>query len=328
MYEAIYKKIMREYEQKRIIANQKIAEWNKRVYAKVPEIEEIDKTLVGMALDVSKKILTQSLEKDELRKNLQTEIIRLNARKQQLMRENGLAIDFADKVWNCVNCKDTGYVAEKKCLCLKQRLIENYYELSTIKEIMQTENFDTFDFRYYSDSENEANGISPKANMQLIYASCMDFVNTGKGNLLFYGETGLGKTFLCNCIAKDMLDKGKTVLYVTAPRMFKKIEDYRFNRDEVNDANHQMELIFQVDILIIDDLGSEFSTVITNTELFNIINTRLLEKNPTIISTNLNLTDFQSQYSDRIVSRLFGNYKLLRFFGDDIRVKKKLGAYG
>ncbi len=326
MYEAVYKKVMREYEQKRVAANRKIAKHNAEIYKKVPEIQEIDRRLTELAIGISKQILSQSKDTQELVLDLKSKIENLNAMKRDLLKENRLT-QLSAGLWECENCKDTGYIADKKCLCLKQRLIDNYYELSNIKEVMKSENFDTFDFRYYSEETDPKNGLSPRANMQLIYASCMDFVTGGEGNLLFYGETGLGKTFLCNCIAKDMLDKEKTVLYVTAPRMFKKIEDYRFNRDEMPDANQQTELIFQVDLLIIDDLGSEFSTVVTNTELFNIINSRLLEKRPTVISTNLNLTDFQSQYSDRIVSRLFGNYKLLRFFGDDIRVKKKLGAY-
>ena len=143
-------------------------------------------------------------------------------------------------------------------------------------------------------------------------------------NLLLYGKTGLGKTFLCNCMAKELLDSGKTVMYVTASQLFKLIEEDRFNRIGDEDIpSHYMDDILSVDLFIIDDLGTEFSTILSSAELFNIINTRLINRKPVVISTNLSMEDIINQYSDRIVSRIVGSYTSLEFFGDDIRMIKK-----
>jgi DNA replication protein DnaC len=179
--------------------------------------------------------------------------------------------------------------------------------------------------------------MSPSENMQMIYKTAVKFVDGfGKDfqNLFLYGAVGLGKTFMCNCIAKDILDKGYTVIYMTAPRMFKVIEDYRFRRSDAEDSGEMMEMIdtaSEVDLLIIDDLGAEFDTMVTSVALFDIINQRLISKKPTVISTNLDyIKDMNDRYSDRVISRLWGNFRMLKFFGvkddnggDDIRVKKK-----
>ena len=169
--------------------------------------------------------------------------------------------------------------------------------------------------------------ISPKENIKQIYSHCIRFIeqfDDNFDNLIFYGNSGLGKTFLCNCIAKDLLDRGKTVIYLTAFQLFQLFEQVRFNKDdEENSSRNYLDTIFTVDLLIIDDLGTEFSTSLTGSELFNCLNSRLLDKKHTIISTNLSPNDWQKQYSERIVSRIFGHYKALKLIGEDIRIQKK-----
>ena len=164
--------------------------------------------------------------------------------------------------------------------------------------------------------------------MEINLSVCKDFVEnfeSKKENLLFYGNTGLGKTFLCSAIAKEIAHKGHTVMYNTASRLFKALEKERFAKKEDNEFN-QMSIsddILGVDLLIIDDLGTEFGTIVTSSELFDIINIRLIEHKPVIISTNLTPDRLQDQYSDRIASRIVGEYKCLKFFGDDIRIIKR-----
>ena len=143
------------------------------------------------------------------------------------------------------------------------------------------------------------------------------------GNLLLYGGTGRGKTFLCNCIAKDVLERGKNVLYLTAGQMFKQLEEMRFGQSEDEERTEWDEELLDVDLLIIDDLGTEFSTVFTASELFRIINDRKLRKKPVVISTNLEIPALMDQYSDRVMSRLIGEYTVMKFFGEDMRMKKK-----
>ena len=155
----------------------------------------------------------------------------------------------------------------------------------------------------------------------------MNFVNNidlpEQKNLLFVGNTGLGKTFLANCIAKKVLEMGKTVVYQTAPVLMDKVIEYKFSYDKDIYEKEQYNKIFYVDLLIIDDLGTETMSNNKFTELFNIINTRLLNNKKILISTNLTLNELYQQYDERVMSRLIGNFTICKFVGDDIRLKKK-----
>jgi len=326
---SVFKEVLREYERDRGAAAQLLSKRREEVYTRIPRVKEIEDALTASGLDLTKAILSNGTNLAFLCQELEEVNKVLNAEKEKLMKEMGFPEDYFINIYKCGTCRDTGYyIAEpgKRCFCMQQKLIEKYYELSNLQAALKEENFDTFDIKYYSDEVSEEVGISPKQNMERIYKICDSFVkNFGNDyiNLLFYGKTGLGKTFLCNCIAKDLLDRGVSVLYVTAPQLFKTIENYRFNRDEMEAPQESIGIIYSVDLLIIDDLGTEFSTVVTNAEFFNIINIRLLGKKPVIISTNLYPNDFESYYSDRITSRFFGNYRMMKFIGEDIRILKK-----
>ena len=325
----IFKEVMREYDRARTQSRRELEHRRMEVYGIVPRMEEIENELAQAGIKLARLVLNGGAGAHEAAGRFKEELTSLHKEKEKLLAEHGFAKDYLSNLHNCLLCQDTGYQGSVKCACLRQKRIDSCYHFSNVAAIVASENFDTFDFRYYSDKADDITGVSPLVNMQTAFATCLRFTTEfGKEfqNLLFYGDTGLGKTFLCHCIAKELLDKGKTVLYVTAPQLFKKIEDMRFNREEMEVPAEQLDMLYSAELLIVDDLGSEFSTIVTNTELFNIINTRILEKRSTVISTNLALNDFQNHYSDRIVSRLFGNYHMIRFFGDDIRIKKRLGV--
>lgn len=195
---------------------------------------------------------------------------------------------------------------------------------------LHKENFDKFDLNLYSNNINEElynAKISPRQNIKNIKDISLNFIknfdNPDEKNLLFTGSTGLGKTFLSNCIAKEILSSGKTVLYQTAPIMLDNILDYKFGNSELNEVYNNM---INVDLLIIDDLGVEALNSFKLSELFNIINARLLFQNnhitKTIISTNLNMNNLLDTYSERIFSRIAYYYNICRFFGNDIRLSK------
>jgi len=342
-----YKQVLHLYELDRTKAKELYECRKSEVYRRLPRVGELDALLTQESFKAAKSILDPGVDTAYIKQRIHD----ILEEKRMLMEQAGIADDFLENVHKCPYCKDTGYISAvshtakpakapmglfpahgvQKCRCLKQRLIDRHYSISGLGAAVAQENFQSFEFKYYSNKVDPEAGLSPLENIRDIYEHCIDFVlNFGSdfSNLLLYGETGLGKTFLCNCIARDLLDAGITVLYVTAPRMFKKIENFRFNRNAKDTSDEQMELVFDCDLLIIDDLGSEFSTVVTDTELFNIINSRLLARRPTIISTNLSLSDFQEAYTDRIVSRITGSYVMRRLFGDDIRFKKKLLALG
>ena len=212
------------------------------------------------------------------------------------------------------------------CSCLKQKLYNEQYNKSNISNL-DTQNFDNFSDLLYSDKVDKKYNadISPRENINQIKNICYKFIanfdNKAQKNLLFTGNTGLGKTFLSSAIANEILKKGKNVLYQTAPVMLDTILDYRFGKIK---GSNILDSILNVDLLIIDDLGAENPSNIKSSELFNIINTRLLNQNKitkTIISTNLNLRNLYSNYDERIISRIIGNYDICYFFGDDIRFR-------
>lgn len=237
--------------------------------------------------------------------------------------------------YDCSICKDTGYVINKDytssmCTCLKQRIFDEEYNRSNISNL-KMQNFDYFSDILYSDEINEEKyhaKISPRDNIKKIKKLCENFIqsfdNPDEKNLLFTGNTGLGKTFLSSCIANELLNKQKNVLYQTAPVMLDTIIDYRFSKSNI--GKNIYHNLLSVDLLIIDDLGTECMNQMKFTELFNIINARLLNQNhvtKTIISTNLSLKNLYDTYDERIVSRIVGNYNICYFFGDDIRFKKR-----
>ena len=321
----IFKEVLREMGQERLRAEKALNARQDFLHEKLPEVKRIDEELANIGLMLAKRVLQRDSDvsdTEELRKRSEG----LSARRQGLLYDNGYDDAFFDDVYSCLDCKDTGNTAGGHCACLKRRLIAKYYKMSNLAQVLERENFDAFNINYYSDMADDVHGISPRDNMIRVWSVSLKFVeNFDKRfeNLLFYGSTGLGKTFLSNCIAKELLDNGKTVLYTTAAQLFKMVEDQRFNRGDTSEAHAYLAMVPSVDLLIIDDLGTEFSTLVTVSELFNFINGRLLNKKSTIISTNLDQKDFEDHYSDRIISRIVGEYTLLRFFGDDIRVAKK-----
>ena len=332
----IYQQVWRELEQERLRAEKALAERLAFLYDKLPEIKAIDDEMAEIGLQIAKSVLRPSsiLHASNSIADLQRRSDELSRRRTELLYDNGYDETFFDDVYNCAECKDTGRAGggQERCRCVKQRIVGKYYKMSNLDKVLERENFDAFNLNYYSDVADIAHGISPRDNMSRIYSIATRFVDDFDKkfeNLLMYGGTGLGKTFLSNCIAKDLLDAGKTVLYTTAGQLFKMVENQRFGRgkDEMSETDSAfLALVTEVDLLIIDDLGTEFATVVTTSELFSYINTRLLNEKSTIISTNLEPADFEEQYSDRLTSRLFGQYYQLRFFGDDIRIGKKYGV--
>ncbi len=322
----IYKEIIRGYERLRWEKTAELRSRKEAVYKRVPRIQEIEEEVSLTGIRIARLVLQQPENFFQLAGKLQEDMTALRIEKKTLLEANGFTEQDLEMEYVCSQCHDTGYVGTKQCVCMKQKLMDASYAQSNIRDIVKRENFDTFDIRYYSDKTDPKEGMSPRENIQSILSICLRFTQGfGKEftNLLLYGGTGLGKTFLCNCMAKELLDQGKTVLYVTAGQLFKMIEEQRFGKVDEEEREDYMTDILDVDLFIIDDLGTEFSTILSSSELFNIINTRMLNKRPVILSTNLAPSDFVNQYSDRIVSRLLGEYQTLKFFGEDIRVKKK-----
>lgn len=325
MNNSTLKSLLIEYDKKRIKAEEIAQKEKEKVYNDFPELTEIDKKLSSLALS-SMKELVKNNDKKILEK-LNSDIDNLKNKKQKI-------INSIDKkiypIYECTKCNDTGYFfngsTTEMCSCLKQRIYDVEYNKSNMNNL-KSQNFEHFNLNYYSDEINQEkyqSDISPRENIKLILKACHNFIDNfddiNEKNLLFGGKTGLGKTFLSSCIANELIKKGKTVLYQTASVMLDTIISYRFGKAEVSKDIY--DYLLNVDLLIIDDLGTEGINNMKLTELFNIINSRLLNSNKptkTIISTNLSLQDLLRIYDERIISRIVGNYNSFYFFGEDIR---------
>lgn len=238
--------------------------------------------------------------------------------------------NYLDNIYTCITCKDTGYILDKKCPCYYKNLSCLYLEDSELKLVIEQNNFDNFDFSYFSNDRLNKNNISPNQNIKNIYSIILNYIKNFKSidtNLLLLGECGSGKTFLTHCIAKELLDKGFSVVYKSSSDIFMELSRYYSSRSNGLLYNNIIEesLIMQCDLLIIDDLGAEMSTINNNSYFFNFINKKLYFKKKLIISTNLSLQQLQNNYSDRISSRLFGDFSIFNLFVDqDIRIQKRL----
>ena len=327
------KNLLIKYDQKRnnaiALANQKKYD----IYDKFPELEQVDNEINILSINQIKQVLT-SQDKSSV-DELKVKISNLRKKREKILADNKIKSKDFEPVFECKKCNDTGYIntpnGNTLCSCIKQKLYNIEYNNSNIYDI-KNQTFANFKLDCYSDivdKEKYGQRLSPRDNIISIKKICEKFIenfdDSTQENLLFSGNTGLGKTFLSSCIANEMIARGKTVLYQTAPIMLDSIIDYKFGKT----SNDIINSIYNVDLLIIDDLGTETKNTLKITELFNIINTRLLNQDnkvtKTIISTNLSLQDLYDIYEERIVSRIIGNYNACYFYGDDIRrIKKSL----
>lgn len=322
---AQFKALLRDYDLKRTQNAQELRRRHEEISEKISEIKVLDEVIAKKGIETSKLIISD-LENKELHLNsLKETLEQLKKEKQNVLAKYGYNITYLDPIFDCEACQDTGYVGDKKCSCFKNALINLAYEQYHLKDLLTKENFSTFSFDYYSDQKLENLGISPLDNIKGVYTRCRKFVdnfNQDFSNLILFGQTGLGKTFLCNCIAKELLDSSHSVLYLSAFKLFKLLEAYRFNDEEQEVTFDDVDDLYTCDLLIIDDLGSEVINSFTSSELFSCLNTRLLARKATVISTNLHPAGLSKYYSDRIVSRILGDFVPLQLIGDDIRLQK------
>ena len=316
------KKIIDEYENIRAQKEDEKRVRIQKVYGDFPEIKEIDREIYQSGAENVTNILKSPGKADELNKEYKNKFELLKNKRKRIIEENGIDPHFDAIKYDCDKCSDTGFLPNgKRCACFNQRLINYRYKRSNLSKILEHENFDTFSFDYYS-RESDGERISPYENMKKIYNRakkfCENFDNEDKG-LVFYGPTGLGKTFLSSCIAKDLMDNGKTVVYINAPRMFILYEDYRFRRIEDGSVIND---IYSADLLIIDDLGAESPTKGNIAFLFDLIGDRLSNNKKIIISTNYNMNELTQIYSSRFTSRIYECFIIYGFYGNDIRIEK------
>lgn len=319
-----YNAVMREYEQQQLSdrrgKDQRVAE----VYSRVPQIKELEKEISTRAAACARRLLDGDTG---AREQLKAELSDLREQKQVLLKSAGFPLDYMEMRYRCPDCKDTGYADGRRCHCFERARIQVLYAQSNIREVLQRENFNTFSFDYFDDSTRMPGlGMTESAYMKQVLERCRKFADRfpdGGANVLFTGSTGVGKTFLTNCIAKALIDRYVSVIYLSSHDLFEIFSKYKFSRDAEEDVEETYHHILDCEMLIIDDLGTEVNNTFVSSQLFYCINERINRQKGTIISTNLSMDMLRDTYSDRVTSRIMSHYMTIPLCGGDIRMKKR-----
>ena len=316
----IFDIMIREYEDLNKKNNIERDQRIKKVYELVPEIEEIDDQISIIGSNTLKKIFDDPDNRDA-KKEMDDKFRILSQRKKELLLKNNIPSDYDKIKYKCELCQDTGYIeGEGRCSCFRQRMIDLLYEKSNMGELLKSQSFDKFDDDFYSKSKVKGYDNSPYDNMMNIKKYCKYFCDSfdkPSKSLMFYGDTGLGKTFMSSCIAKEIMNKGYSVIYIRAMRLFKLFDDDRFGR-----LDNGLEWLYNCDLLIIDDLGTEINMKSNTPYLLELINERMDNGKKIIINTNYNFDGLEKMYSKRLTSRLMESFDVMNFYGDDIRRQK------
>ena len=318
----IYAAAAAEMERRRQAALDTVEMHAEQAQLKIPELADIKAEIAGYGADVIGAVLGSDNSSDFVAA-LAEKSLAAQERRRTLLKENGFPEDYLEPKFLCSVCEDTGYTDSGLCSCMKGLLTES--ALSEIEKYapVSESRFDNFSLDYYS--ESLSSGAEPRKRMEMVYNYCKGYAadfSERSPSLFMHGATGLGKTHLSLAIAGEAVRKGFGVIYVSAPNLFSSLEREKFNRSTSADRYSEQEII-DAELLIIDDLGAEFTTQVTVSSLYNLINSRLLANKPTIISTNYTPKEFEEKYTQRVTSRITGSYVSLMFFGKDIRQIKR-----
>lgn len=318
---SVYKKIYDEYSQKYLIARERAIERERELHASIPEVARIDKELSLVGLEIFSASLSGGDYKSrvaEIREKNEA----LQSKRAALLEERGYPADYSDVKYECEKCSDTGFIDNKMCSCMREALVLAGIENSGFGALIGKQSFESFSLDYYS-SNVKFHEIM-RRNVEYLKSYADSFDERSSQSILMMGGTGLGKTHLSSAVARRVIEKGKDVFYTGAIDLFSQFETQRF-KTYSNEPNEIIERYFESDLLIIDDLGTEMVNQFSVSTLYNLVNDRLSRRKPTMISTNLSKDEIQKKYTDRLTSRLFGEYQLLFFAGTDIRAQRLMG---
>ena len=295
-----------------------------------PRLARLDADLRATMADVAGLVLSDETDKEKKLEEIKTRNLALQAEREELLDALGYGPAALDDGPLCPHCRDTGWVGANMCACLKTLCAqEQVKELSRMLDL-NGQSFATARLDVYSDQPWQGALRSPRENMKRVFAVCEGYAKRFGDyplrNLFFSGGTGLGKTFLSACIAREVSEAGWSVVYDTAINIFAAFEARKFAREaEVErEARDDTKRYLSCDLLILDDLGSELTTQMVQAALYELINTRLVSGKRTVISSNLSMDAVRARYTPQIASRLEGEYQELTFYGDDIRLNRGL----
>jgi len=320
-----YNQILREYEMQQADDRAALDARTAEVYEKIPKMRELDARAGRSALSRYRKYMADGDDKDI--EEFSSEVDSIKKEREALLVEAGFAPDHMEMHYVCRDCKDTGFIGNEKCHCFRAKEAKLLYAQSRLEHILSKENFDNMSFEFYDDTKiMDRLGMTQAEYMRRVADLCKrfaeDFDENG-GNILFTGSTGVGKTFLSGCIAAELMKTYHSVIYLTAIELFDVIAAVKIEKKDDTGIRELYNRIMDCDLLVIDDLGSELSNSMTNSNLFYIINNRLQSDRSTIISTNLSVNVMRDIYSERVTSRLQSEYDIIPIYGEDIRLKKQ-----
>ena len=319
-----YDAIMREYGRQQIENHHKLEERRKEIYARLPVVRQLEAEIAERSVACAKKL--REGDKSALDR-LKEDLNDLREQKSLIIRAAGYPDDYLELHYRCPDCRDTGLIDGRKCHCFLQAQMKLLHAQSNLEDVLERENFNALSYEYYDDTEILPQlGITNAAYMRRVVAGCREFVrdfDKKHDNLLFTGSTGVGKTFLTNCIARELMDDFHSVIYLTASDLFDVFSRNKFDYDNAEDMKDMYRFILDCDLLIIDDLGTELNNSFTSSQLFYCINERMNMSRSTIISTNLTLARLRDSYTDRVTSRIMSGYRIIPLYGGDIRLLKK-----
>lgn len=321
----IYDSANRVLETRRQRAKQEAETRQNMFYIRFPRAKEIKKSLAATSINAAKAILNGANTKEQLTL-LKDKNLKLQNELSLLLKSAGFPEDHLEIKYNCTNCNDNGYIDGRMCSCMKKLLRQEAYNSLNKLSPLSLCSFESFSLEYYSFESIRPGEPSPRKRMENIFKYCKNYALNFKlssDNLLMQGATGLGKTHLSLSIAKAVIDKGYGVIYGSTQNIINKLEKERFRNSRDNDIIESEQYLIDCDLLILDDLGTEFATSFSNATIYNIINSRMMLEKPTIISTNLSIRELEKNYYERFISRIMGNSIRLEFLGNDIRQQKR-----
>lgn len=310
-----YNTILRMYEEKQTQNRHEQSRRRQEIYDKIPEYEQIEQAVSSVSIKQGHRLLDGD---SNALMDLKSKLQQLSQKKAALLSSHGFPPDYLEPVYACNDCKDTGYIENKKCHCLKQKIISYLYEQSNIKEVLEQENFSVLSSEFYEGED--------LTRFRAAVSACQNFIDAFSStyrNLFLYGSVGAGKTFLSNCIAKELIEQGFSVIYFSAISLFEILSKNSFASKSREDLYNLYQELYNCDLLVIDDLGTEYTNAFITSQLFSYLNERHLRKKSTIISTNLSLEELRNHYSERIFSRITSNYDIYKITGPDIRMYRK-----
>lgn len=324
----IYEKAAAILANRRQLARDTSVSQKKEIYSVIPELQNIDDRLAQIGMRTIQAVAAAPDNIAQIIERLKNESLQLQERRKYLLKDASLEEEYFKVPYSCKLCNDTGYVANKRCKCFELVLKQIAYKHLGAAQIGQYK-FSNFYLDYYSKAPALHTDIIPFDKMTSVKNTCIEYAKNFSENsssLLFIGGTGLGKTHLSLAIAEQVIAKGYGVVYSSSQNIMAKLEKEKFSYDrnynEANDSSSYQSMVLECDLLIIDDLGTEFLSSFVNSMIYNIINTRLIEQRPCIISTNLEIPEIGKRYSERLVSRILGSYTRLDFRGADVRIRK------